>query len=102
LTLRATPDFTAIEGNTNQTQYLLYDCRAEEPQNAAEREIVRTGVELFHHILVQNGVQSPLKKIEYVHLGSGKVLRWTGSPRQRTLQRATNTANAINALWNSL
>lgn len=96
--IRATADFTATEGNSQQPRYLIYNLRESRPEN----EVIRTTVELFHFVLHQNGMTAPLGSIEYVHLQDDEVFRWTGQRRQLTIQRAQVTAQAIAAMWDSI
>lgn len=95
ITIRCTPDLYFTEG-ANQGM-ILFDCRGQQQ----EVEIVRTTLELFHRTLDQNGLQIPMRRIEYVHLDSDTVHRWN-SPRRTTLNRANQTATAIQTLWDSL
>ena len=95
VTVRATPDLIITENN-NQG-YVLFDCREKPP----EQEIIRTTVELLHHSLAGHGIVCPLRRIEYIHLESDTVHRWN-TPRQQTINRATQTAEAIETLWDSI
>jgi hypothetical protein len=95
VTLRATPDLIITE-NDNKG-YVLFDCR----EKAPETEIIRTTVELLHHTLAQNGIICPLRRVEYVHLESDTLHRWN-TPRKQTTNRATQTAEAIETLWESI
>ena len=102
ITLRSTPDFTGLDTHTNEVHYLFFDCGQQGPEDPTELEILRTMAELFHHVLTENGIDCPLKRVEYVHLQSDTVFRWNGNPRKRTIQRAENTAGAIATLWDSI
>jgi len=95
VTLRCTPDMHFVEGN--DLGIILFDCREQQQ----EQEIIRTTIELVHHTLTKNGVQLPMRRVEYIHLNSDKVHRWN-SCRQATIKRATQTAAAIQTLWDSI
>lgn len=68
--IRATPDLIVTEGANNG--YILLDCRDQQQEN----EIIRTTVELLHHTLSQNGVECPIRHVEYIHLCTDTVFRW--------------------------
>lgn len=95
VTVRCTPDLFVTE-NDNQG-IILFDCREQPP----ETEIIRTTVELFHRTLGQNGIEMPMRRVEYIHLVSDTLHRWN-SPRQTTINRAHLTAAAIQTLWDSI
>lgn len=95
VTLRCTPDLQFAEGD--DLGFILFDCREQQQ----EEEIIRTTIELVHHTLSKNGVQLPMRRVEYVHLNSDTVYRWT-SCRQTTIKRATQSAAAIQTLWDSI
>jgi hypothetical protein len=95
VTMRCTPDLAFIEkGNQG---YILLDCRKQSP----EIEIIRTTLELFHRTLGENGVQIPMRRVEYIHLETNTLHRWN-TPRQTTINRANQTAAAIQTLWDSI
>lgn len=95
ITIRCTPDLHFIEdGNQG---FILFDCREQPP----ETEFIRTTLELFHWTLGENGVQVPLRRVEYIHLDSDTVNRWN-TPRRTTINRANQTAAAIQTLWDSI
>lgn len=94
-TIRCTPDLHFVEDNN--LGVILFDCREQQP----EQEIIRTTVELVHHTLIGNGVQLPMRRVEYIHLDSDTVHRWN-SCRQATINRANQTAAAIQTLWDSI
>lgn len=93
--IRCTPDLYFDENGKEGIS--LLDCREQQP----ELEIIHTTVELFHRALVVNGVQIPIRRIEYIHLCSDTVYFWK-SPRQKTINRASQTAEAIETLWDSI
>jgi len=93
--IRCTPDLCFSEGGSSGI--ILFDCRDQEP----EEEIIRTTVELFHCTLTENGVNLPMRRIEYIHLDSDKIHRWNAR-RQTTINRANQTAAAIQTLWDSI
>ena len=95
ITIRCTPDLHFIEDGNQGV--ILFDCRSQQP----EVEIIRTTVELFHHVLAENGVEIPMRRVEYIHLDSDAVHRWN-TPRQTTINRANQTAVAIQTLWDSI
>ena len=95
VTIRCTPDLHFIEGGNES--FILFDCREQPP----ETEIIRTTLELFHRTLGTNGIQIPMRRVEYIPLDSDKVHRWS-NPRQATINRANQTAVAIQTLWNSI
>lgn len=95
VTIRCTPDLHHIENGSEG--FILFDCREQSP----EVEIIRTTLELFHHTLGENGIQVPMRRVEYIHLGSDRVHRWN-SARQTTINRANQTAAAIQTLWDSI
>ncbi|MFW6114131.1 MAG: hypothetical protein ACOC7K_00145 [bacterium] len=97
VTVKATPELIIEEGDPARTRFLIYDCREQRP----EKEIIRTTVELFHHVINQNGQQTSLRAIEYVHLETDEAFSWN-RPRQRTIQRAQTTAAAIQTLWGTI
>jgi len=95
ITIRCTPDLHFIEeGNEG---FILFDCREQPP----EVEIIRTTLELFHRTLGDHGIQVPMRRVEYIHLGSATMHRWN-NPRQATINRANQTAAAIQSLWDSI
>jgi hypothetical protein len=55
----------------------------------------------MHHVITQTGHSCPIGAIEYVHLETDRMFSWN-RPRQRTIQRATTTANAIGTLWSTI
>lgn len=95
--VKATPELAVQEGTPAQNMYLIYDCREQCP----EEEIVRTTVELMHHVITQSGQSCPMAAIEYVHLETDRTYAWS-RPRQRTMQRASTTATAIGTLWSTI
>lgn len=94
MVVRATPELAVQEGMRPQIKYLIYDCREQCPED----EIVRTTVELMHHVITQSGQPCPMSAIEYVHLETDRMFSWN-RPRQRTIRWASTTATAIGALW---
>lgn len=95
VTIRCTPDLHFVE-NGNEG-FILLDCREQSP----EVEIIRTTLELFHRTLGENGIQVPMRRVEYIHLDSDTLHRWN-TPRQTTINRANQTAAAIQTLWDSI
>jgi len=95
IVVRCTPDLHFIEDGHQGV--ILFDCREQQ----TEVEIVRTTVELFHHTLASNGVDIQMRRVEYVHLDSDTVHHWN-TPRQSTINRANQTAAAIQTLWDSI
>lgn len=95
ITIRCTPDLHFVEDENEGI--ILFDCRGQQP----EVEIIRTTVELFHRTLTENGVNLPIRRLEYIHLDSDTVHR-RNTPRQATINRANQTALAIQTLWDSI
>ena len=97
--IRATADIIVVDNAAAVPKYLLLDCR--EAHLRPEEEIIRTTVKLFHYTLSNNGIQIPVRNVEYICLDGDIVHRWT-SLRQTTINRANGTAVGIDALWKAI
>lgn len=91
--VRFTPDVVGLDSN-GQTKYLVFDCT----QLCPDREFIDTLIELAHFTLLANQVQVQPRDIEFVHLETDMTFHRT-KVRQRTMTRATATAQAIAAIW---
>lgn len=93
--IRVSPDIIIEE--SKGLRYLLYNFKQYDPAD----EIIRTTLELVYYILHESGVQCRLNDCEYMCLQSDRTIRHTRF-RNRTLERAMQTAQMVATLWDSL
>ncbi len=85
-------DIVASEGRREFR--ILYNWRAV----PIDAEIARRTIEVAHWVLQQNGVDLPIRCLEYIDMGAGVVHR-TSRCRSITIRRLGQNANIIETLW---
>ena len=92
---RLSPDFRVVEGDAPKVLYL--NCRAEK----TKPEGAELTAEVAYWVLRQNGIDVPISSIEYFDLFTKEsfVLK---KPRKSTEKKLGDTAQVIDALWESI
>jgi len=104
LEVRASADLVVSEEGTDHPVYLITDFRAFQVVGHSEHQvnIFRTQVDLFCHILTENGVACPRDYVQYLCFCPPKDFRWKGNPNPKTIENAKKTARYIEYAWQDL
>src|SRR5262249_47599382 len=93
--IRLSPDLVATD--RDETKRIYYNCRA----SSVDPELARITLEMASWLLEQNDIDDDPRHFELVDLASNRVFRGR-SRRAMTLRRVRQTAQVIEALWDSI
>jgi hypothetical protein len=104
LEVKASADMVISEHGVDHPVYLFMDFRRFSGLIHSEEEVsvFRTQVELYSHILSENGVTCPRDYVQYLCFSPRKDFRWKGPATVKTIEKAKKTAKYISYAWHDL